>query len=371
VTWGDCTFDGTNTNCTLSGTFTGLGPGGNYSFVLSYPGNGQSPLTAITQPGSQLFTLSLSAGSLTFNFNESNGTNYSFPSLNFNVFYVPALTSCTGSPNPCGPGGVGSLAMSTITGPVTGSFDLTPAIQAVISASAYGAFPSIAPATWIEIYGRNLALTTKIWSGADFHGNDAPTALGGTTVSVNGQSAFVYYVSPGQVNVQVPSSGVPTGSQPVVVTTDAGSSDPHNVNVNSTEPGLLAPPQFVINGTQYVVALFNDGFYALPPGTGGVAARRAKPGDEIVLFGIGFGPVTPAISAGIIEQDLNNINADVKFSIGGVSAKVDYAGLVATFVGLYQFNVEVPDIPASDTTPLTFTLGGVAGTQKLSLFVGN
>jgi hypothetical protein len=63
VTWGSCSFDGTKTNCTLSGSFTGLGPGGTYDFVLSYPGNGPSPLTAVTQPGSDLFTLALSSGS--------------------------------------------------------------------------------------------------------------------------------------------------------------------------------------------------------------------------------------------------------------------------------------------------------------------
>src|ERR1700722_3964610 len=83
VTWGACSFDGTNTTCTLSGSFTGLGPGGTYDFVLSYPGSGPTPLTAITAPGSDLFTLSLSSGSLTFTFKESNGTSLSFNNLNF------------------------------------------------------------------------------------------------------------------------------------------------------------------------------------------------------------------------------------------------------------------------------------------------
>jgi uncharacterized protein (TIGR03437 family) len=42
-----------------------------------------------------------------------------------------------------------------------------------------------------------------------------------------------------------------------------------------------------------------------------------------------------------------------------------------TFVGLYQFNVVVPNIAASNTAPVTFSLGGVSGTQTLSLAVGN
>ena len=50
MTWGTCAFDGSNTNCTLSGAFTGFGGGGNYSFLISYPGNGAFPLIAVTNP---------------------------------------------------------------------------------------------------------------------------------------------------------------------------------------------------------------------------------------------------------------------------------------------------------------------------------
>jgi uncharacterized protein (TIGR03437 family) len=370
VTWGSCSFDGTKTNCTLSGSFTGLGPGGTYDFVLSYPGNGPSPLTAITQPGSDLFTLALSSGSLTFTFNESNGTSLSFHSLNYSVFYVPSLTTCTGNPSDCGPGGVGNTPGATISGPVTGSFQLAPVIQTVISAGSYGGFTSIAPATWIEIYGQNLATTTADWTGA-FQGNNAPTSVGGTTVTVGGKSLFIDYASPGQVNGQVPSD-VGTGPQPVVVTTAAGSSAAFTITVNPTEPGLLAPPAFKINGTQYAVALFSNGFFDLPPGlVSEVASRRAVPGDTILLYGIGFGPVSDGTPAGVIDQGLNMVNGSLEISIGGVSAQIQYAGLTPGVVGLYQFNVVVPNIPASDNTPLTFTFGGTPGTQTLSLFIGN
>jgi uncharacterized protein (TIGR03437 family) len=222
----------------------------------------------------------------------------------------------------------------------------------------------------VEIYGKNLATTTQVWGGADFQGNNAPTALGGTTVTVGGKSAFVDYVSPDQVNVQVPSN-VATGSQPVIVTTVGGSSNPHSVTVNATQPGLLSPAAFKINNQQYAVAEFADGFFVLPPGTGGVAARRAKPGDTIILYGIGFGPVTPDNPAGVIVQAVSAVNASLNISIGGKTAQVQYAGLTVGFVGLYQFNVVVPDVTVSDNTPLTFTLGGTAGTQTLSLFIGN
>ena len=297
-----------------------------------------------------------------------------FHSLDYSVFYVPGLTTCTGNPSDCGPGGVGNTPGATISGPVTGSFQLAPVIQTVISAGSYGGFTSIAPATWIEIYGQNLATTTADWTGA-FQGNNAPASVGGTTVTVGGKSLFIDYASPGQVNGQVPSD-VAAGPQPVIVTTAAGSSTAFTINVNPTEPGLLAHAQFQINNTQYAVALFSDGFYDLPPGlVSEVASRRAVPGDTILLFGIGFGPVSDGTAAGVIDGGadggLNMVNGSLDISIGGVTAVIQYAGLTPGVVGLYQFNVVVPNIPASDNTPLTFTFDGTPGTQTLSLFIGN
>jgi uncharacterized protein (TIGR03437 family) len=373
LTWGDCSFDGTNTNCTLSGSFTGLGPGGTWDLSLTYPGNGPSPATAITAPGSNLFSLSLSSGRVTWVFQESKGTTVTFYYLTGSIFYVGSETTCTGNVSSCDVGAVGQTPGATETGPVNGSFNPLPQIQAAVTAESYGGFASIAPATWIEIYGLNLATNTlgQVWAGSDFHGSDAPTALANTTVTVGGQSAFVDYVSPGQVNVQVPSN-VATGSQPIVVTTLGGSSAPFSITVNATEPGLLAPASFNVNGTQYAVALLPGTIYILPPGAiTSVPSQRALPGDTIILYGIGFGGVSDNTLAGAIDSGQNKIDASLGIAIGGASAQVAYAGLTPGFVGLYQFNVVVPDVAASDKTPLTFTLNGTAGTQKLYLAIGN
>jgi uncharacterized protein (TIGR03437 family) len=248
----------------------------------------------------------------------------------------------------------------------------------VITAGNYGAFPAIAPATWIEIYGYNLATTrSQTWAGTDFNGNQAPTALGGTpvivgtTVTVAGKPAFVDFVSPGQVNVQVP-SGVAAGPQPLVVTTAGGSSLAYTVTVKTTEPGLLGPPAFIIKGSQYVVALFaNTLTYVLPVNLAGVVTSRARAGDTITLYGIGFGTVTPDIPAGQIVQQTNALQSALQVSFAGISATVTYAGFAPGYVGLYQFNVVVPTVAASDTVPLTFMLAGTAGPQNLVIAVQN
>jgi uncharacterized protein (TIGR03437 family) len=183
--------------------------------------------------------------------------------------------------------------------------------------------------------------------------------------------AFVDYISPSQVNALVPSN-VATGSQQVVVTTAAGASAAYPITVNATEPGLLAPSSFNIGGTQYAVALFTDGTYVLPIGAiSGIASRPAKPGDVIVLYGVGFGPVTPSIPAGQLVQQANTLAANFQLSIGGVAAQALYSGLAPNFTGLYQFNITVPNVTAGSAVPLTFTLGGASGTQTLFIAVQN
>jgi uncharacterized protein (TIGR03437 family) len=174
------------------------------------------------------------------------------------------------------------------------------------------------------------------------------------------------------VNVNVPSD-VPLGSQPVILTTSVGGmSNSYMITVNVTEPGLLAPPQFKFKNKQYAVALFPDNVYALPPGTfSGLQSMLPVPGNTIVLYGIGFGTVTPNNPAGVIVQSQNTLTTSLDVTIGGKSAQVLYDGLAPQLVGVYQFNVVVPDIPASDTTPLVVTLGGTPVAQTLYLFIGN
>lgn len=244
--------------------------------------------------------------------------------------------------------------------------------RGVGSAAAFGGFGNVAAGTWIEIYGSNLATSTRLWKGSDFVGVNAPTSLDGVSVSIGGQPALVDYVSPGQVNAQIPTN-VGTGPQQLILTNTVASTAAYSVTVNATLPGLLAPPSFVVGGKQYVTALFSDGAtYVLPTGAiAGVASRPAKAGETITLYGIGFGPVTPAPQAGQVVQAANTLTLPLQIQFGGVDATASYAGLAPGQIGLYQFNVVVPNVGANDALPLTFSLGGTAGTQTLVIAVQN
>jgi uncharacterized protein (TIGR03437 family) len=382
VQWGTCAFDGAHTNCTVTAPYTGVGGGGTISIVFSYSGSGPSPFLANSiSAGSNLITFGLlpnNSGSIVVSLQESTGANVTFLSDNF-VFYFASSATCTVvASSQCSVGQVGLTPTATITGPVYGTFDATPVILDAINASSYGGAPSVAPSTWMEIYGTNLAnIKGRTWGGADFNGNNAPTDLSATTVTIGGLTAFVEYVSPIQVNVQVPST-IPTGPEPVVVSTPGGTSAPFTVTVNATQPGFLAPSIFKLTAGQYIGALFPDNVtFVLPPGAvNGVPSARAKAGDTIIFYGVGFGLVTPDNPAGVLVTQLNYLNDytsnNFQISFGGVPTKVVYAGLAAGFMGLYQFNVQVPSgVTPSDAVPVTFSLNGNTGTQSLIIAIGN
>jgi uncharacterized protein (TIGR03437 family) len=73
-------------------------------------------------------------------------------------------------------------------------------------ANAEGDVPLIAPNTWVKIKGTSLAPPgdSRFWQGSDFVNNRMPTQLDGVGATVNGRSAYVYYISPTQVNILTP-----------------------------------------------------------------------------------------------------------------------------------------------------------------------
>ncbi len=274
----------------------------------------------------------------------------------------------------------------------TNSYVMTPAaactlsgapnITSINSATDFGGWSNFASGSYLEIKGSNLAPDSRTWAGADFSGNNAPTQLDGVTVSINGKSAYVYYISPAQIDVQAPDDST-TGSVPITVTTCAGASNSMIAPKTAIAAGMQAPASFLVNGTQYMVALIAD--TTLPLGYAFVGNtnlssspyfyRPAKPGDSLIAYGLGFGPVKTtdgsANPPGVITTVSNSISSPVTISFGSTQAKVGYFGLAPEYVGLYQFNITVPPGLANGDYPINVTVGGTALAQKMSLTVHN
>jgi uncharacterized protein (TIGR03437 family) len=245
-----------------------------------------------------------------------------------------------------------------------------PTIALVQCAGGFNPKAGLTSGTWLEIFGTGLSTTTRTWGGDDFKGSNAPTTLDGVSVTVNGIPAYVAYVSPGQINVQAPDdSSIGPGMQ-VQVTNASGKSNTMPLQKSALAPALLAPGAFIVDGKQYVVAQFQDQTYVGRTGLiGGLSFRPAKPGEVITIYAIGCGPVTPATPAGTIASGLTALQNPPTFRFGNTTATVPYAGLVAGLVGLYQFNVVVPNVLPGDVA-LAVDIGGVSANPGLFITVG-
>src|ERR1019366_6415128 len=87
----------------------------------------------------------------------------------------------------------------------------TPAISHLGMVPVPGSIPSLQSGSWVSVFGSNLASGTYLWKG------DFPISLGETTVTIGGKPSFLWYVSPTQINLQVP-DGIATRLVSVVVT---------------------------------------------------------------------------------------------------------------------------------------------------------
>jgi uncharacterized protein (TIGR03118 family) len=237
-----------------------------------------------------------------------------------------------------------------------GTIGAGPAILAngVLNAASFGG--SVSPGSFASIFGSGLAATTRSWGNADFVNGKLPVQLDGVSVTIDGAPAYVYFVSPGQINVLVPADAT-QGSVPVVVTNSGTVSASGTVKMQSVAPALF------VTGGKYAIATHANGSLVGPA----TPATPAHPGETIVIYGTGFGPTSPD-ETGLVVTAAVPIGTMPTVTIGGQAATVVSASLI--LAGVYQINVTVPALAAGATAsdfPLTMSSGAFA--TQANLFV--
>ncbi|MBZ5609421.1 MAG: hypothetical protein LAP38_14255 [Acidobacteriia bacterium] len=234
---------------------------------------------------------------------------------------------------------------ATITASVVGlpvvTFHLTatagpvlPNVTSVVNGASF--LPGIAAGSWATILGTNLAGATDT---AGTSSGSLPTALDNTSVTINGQPAYIYYVSPTQLNVIVP-------DDPTIGGLSLQVRGPNGAGNIFTAPTQSFAPALFLFTPRYPSAVHGDGTYVGPPNLlSGIATLPAKPKEVIMLFGTGFGPSDPFVPAGKLVTSAQPVAQPVTATVGGQSADVQS---YLVFPGLYQFNVTVPDLPDGD-----------------------
>jgi uncharacterized protein (TIGR03437 family) len=242
----------------------------------------------------------------------------------------------------------GQTSQQGVTLAIAGSASGT--VPAITGTDTAGGFLDIAQNDWIEIKGTNLASATMNWDNApDFAQGKLPTQLGGVSVTVNGNPAFVYYISPTQINVLSPLDST-IGPVQIVVTSGGTPSAPFTANIRP------AAPSFPLFGTNYVAATHAD-YSLLGPTSLGPGFTPAKPGETVVLYAFGFGlPSTALVNGSSTQQGTLPVLPQIQ--IGGAPAQVGFAGVISP--GLYQFNVTIPAAAANGDNAVICTYAGLS-----------
>jgi uncharacterized protein (TIGR03437 family) len=222
----------------------------------------------------------------------------------------------------------------------------------ITSVTDGGGFRSnIVAGSWVTIKGSNLADQSRTWSGSDFPSDNVslPTSLSGVQVKINGLSAAVYYISPGQLNVQAPANI--SGSVSVQVLRSGAASNTVTAPAVQNAPGIFA---YQAGTKTYPAALFNGTYTVVgDPSLSGSSVAKARAGDIIQLYASGL----EASSAGVIVNAAAPTRNPVTCTIGSANAPVGFSGLVAS--GEFQINITVPSL-ADGEYPLTCSEAGQA-----------
>jgi uncharacterized protein (TIGR03437 family) len=233
-----------------------------------------------------------------------------------------------------------------------------PTIDSVVNGASF--LSGLSAGSWSSVYGKNLASTARLWRNDEIVNGKLPTQLDGVSVTINGKPAAINYISPTQLNVQVPTDGA-LGPVQLQVTTPQGSASA------VAELRQFAPGLFAFDG-RYVAAQHPDYTYVAKPGLlQGVVSRPAAPGEVIILYGTGFGPTLPAILAGEIVTVAAPLANPAVVRIGNTNAEVQWAGISAA--GLWQFNVKVPEHLADGDAPVVAEVGGVQSQSNVFITV--
>jgi uncharacterized protein (TIGR03437 family) len=180
-------------------------------------------------------------------------------------------------------------------------------------------------------------------------------------VTIDGRPAYLWYVSPTQINLQVPDDTA-TGPVSMVVTTASGTAA-STVTLAPYGPSfsLLSDGKHVAGeiATPDGTGVYGGGTYDLvgSSNTFSYNTRPVKAGETLVLFGVGFGPTTPPVPAGQPFSSAAPTSSPVTMTIGGVPAYVAFSGITAA--GLYQLNLIIPPGTGSGDQALRATVGGV------------
>ncbi|MCH8268334.1 MAG: IPT/TIG domain-containing protein [Acidobacteria bacterium] len=212
----------------------------------------------------------------------------------------------------------------------------------IVAATVEGAGfqPGISPGSIASLFGFNLSAST---ASADTV--PLPTTLAGVRVTVNGVIAPLYFVSPEQINFQVPFE-TPLGPDvPIVVIRDEIPGPVWKATVELYALGVFTYEREP--GVRDPIITHADGRLVTP-------SDPARPGEVVIVYGTGIGGLenSPPTGAASLQEPLATSLVEPQVILTGSSSEAAgrslFVGLAPGFVGLIQMNIQLPDIRPPD-----------------------
>ena len=230
---------------------------------------------------------------------------------------------------------------------------------AVVNAASYTA--TIAPGGFVDIAGINMAPTTRTWTNSDFVNGKLPTSLTGVSATVDGKPAYVYYISPNQIDLIAPAD---TTQGPVQVVVK------NNGLAGAAVTATLATyaPGFFITKNNYIAALHADGTIVGPTTLYPNNSTPTKSGETISLYATGLGPAVATLDGLVVTANSNTTTLPT-VTVNGVSATVTFSGV--TSAGLDQVNITVPAGTPNGDQAVILTIGSVKSQSTALINVQN
>jgi len=219
---------------------------------------------------------------------------------------------------------------------VIGGGASAPNVAAVVNAAS--SQPGVSPGGLVTVYGTNLAGGVTASTGSPL-----PYTLGGVTATVNGVAAPLLYVSPTQINLQVPyAAGAGAGTVGVTYNGQGGGAQ---VQVLPANPGIF------VDGSNNLAGNPNS---------------SVAPGGFATMFVTGIGEISVSLSTAFAPSASTPLASlprpllPVTVTVGGVEAFISFIGITPGLIGTAQINIEIPPGVPTGVQPVIVTVNGVA-----------
>ncbi len=172
---------------------------------------------------------------------------------------------------------------------------------------------------------------------------------------IGGKQAPLYYVSPGQINAEVPFELDGRDRYQVIVSANGALTTPQPIQLTTAVPAIL---QFTSGA---VVAQHPDGTLVSD-------TSPAVPGEYLVIYLTGLGATDIAIPSGTASPSnppANVLNTPIPDLEWKPDSRFVRGPDASTLVGLYQINFQVPQTLVTGEYPLLISQNGTVSNQTI------